>query len=542
MIKLDQKKQKDNLNLMLTKDPAQRRIFFLLCFGLLIRLVLAWLPEKYFFYLVYDDSYYYFSLARNLVTRGMLSADGLTLTNGFHPLWLFVITPIYFFFHNYHWFSVHLVITLSAIFDTAAAFLIYKTLEKLGKPNVGFWAAAFYLVNPYGLFYTMNGLETAQNNFFLALLVYLSVKATPEWLKTGWFLLGTVCGLTLLSRTDNIFVIAVLLGYLLRQYRDFRAIAKAASIASLLVLPWLIYNFITFGSVVQTSGTAYPFHYHQQYLNEHKTFVSFDIIPFLVKQGFYQFALNANHYGNWILTLIIGGILLYRLRNWPKSYRPLLWALVAAGLLISFHVFVRWSVRPWYTQATFVLTLPVIALALEKVNRKLIAFGTILVLFSAVQETSLPRLVRRFDRFKIMLEVINKQIPAADRVGAFNSGYCQYFTDQKVINLDGLVNNEVLSYYKEKKGLEYFRKKNIRWLVDFGLWMEAIFGPYFGPTAENSLEVMDIKKDSIYIDNTIFLVEVLPEGKRPTPGYALRLWEHRDDRTHWGNIPIPFLR
>jgi hypothetical protein len=135
------------------KDATITRLIYLFSFGLLIRLILAWLPEKYFFYLISDDAYYYFSVARNLVTREMLSADGITLTNGFHPLWLFVITPIYFLFGNSHpWLSIHLAIALAAFFDIAAAFLIYKALEKLGKPNVGFWAAAFYAVNPYGCF------------------------------------------------------------------------------------------------------------------------------------------------------------------------------------------------------------------------------------------------------------------------------------------------------------------------------------------------------------------------------------------------------
>jgi len=509
-------------------------------FGLLIRLVLAWLPEKYFFYVVYDDAYYYFSIARNLVTRGMLSADGLNLTNGFHPLWLFVITPIYLFFHSHHWLSIHLAVTLSAFFDVAAAFLIYKTLGNLGKPNVGFWAAAFYLVNPYGLFYTMNGLETAQNNFFLALLIFLSLKATTEWLKTRWFLLGTACGLTLLSRTDNVFVVAVLLAYLFWRERNFIDLAKTGAVAALLVLPWLVYNFITFGSIVQTSGTAYPFHLHQQYLNEYQTFYSFHLIPFLLKKGFYSFVLNAYHYGNWILTLVIIGILLYRLKGWPRDYRLILWTSVAAGLFISFHIFFRWSVRPWYAQAVFVLTLPIVALAVEKLNRWLLVLGTVLALFPIGSDAWSPQLFRRFDRFKIMLQAVKEHIPTGDRVGVFNSGYCQYFTDQKVINLDGLVNNEVLSYYKERKGLEYFRKKDIRWLVDFAYWLEVVFGPYFGTKAENSLEVLDASRDSLYVNNTILVVAVLPEGERPIYGLPLDLEPYRDMGPYWGKIPIPF--
>ncbi|MEJ7652805.1 MAG: hypothetical protein WKH64_05415 [Chloroflexia bacterium] len=43
-----------------------------------------------------DDSYYYFEIARNLGVRSTF--DGVGQTNGYHPLWLLVITPIWWVF------------------------------------------------------------------------------------------------------------------------------------------------------------------------------------------------------------------------------------------------------------------------------------------------------------------------------------------------------------------------------------------------------------------------------------------------------------
>lgn len=524
--------------MVLFKEPNKRKVLYLLVLGLLIRLALAWLPQKYFYYLISDDAYYYFSIAKNLISRGMLSADGITLTNGFHPLWLFVISPIYFFFQSSPWLSLHLVLTLSAFFDTAAASLIYKTLERLDKPTVGLWAAAFYLINPFGLEHTMNGLETAQNNFFLALLVFLSIKANSEWLKTGWAYLGTACGLALLSRTDNIFIAFIILAYLFLRDKNFKIIAKTSIVAAVIVLPWLVYNLSTFGTIIQTSGTVYPFLYHQQYLNEFKTYFSFSLIPYLLKLGFYSFTYNAFHYGNWILTLILLGILFWQLRKDPKKYRPLLWTLFGAGLFIAFHTFVRWSVRPWYPQAVFVLTLPVIALSLEKLNRYLIALGMgTAFLLSGWWVWKEP--FRIADRSPVMLEII-KRTPASDRVGAFNSGYLQYFTDQKVINLDGLVNNEVLSYYRQKRGLDYFRQKNIRWLVDTRTYLRGVFGPYFGAQAESSLSVIHDYSDALFPGNSIMVARVLPESLRPPAGRALQIDRSWAAHRQWGKLPFFF--
>lgn len=520
-------------------QEGKRKLYYLLLFGLAIRLVLAWLPFEKLIYLTSDDAYYYFSIAKNLVNRGMLSADGITLTNGFHPLWLFVITPIFAFFQASPWTCIHLVLTLSAFFDTAAAFFIFRSLQTLNKSKVGFWAAAFYLVNPYGLLHTMNGLETALNNFFLALLVYLSLKATPEWLKRGWFLLGTVCGLTLLSRTDNIFVVVALFIYLYWRDRRIIEIVKTAMLAAALVLPWMIYNLVTFGGVVQTSGTPYPFIYHQQYLNQYGTYFSFALIWFLSKVAFYEFALNAFHYGNWIISLVLMIFLVFQFKKRTKDFQPLVWTLAGVLFFIGFHILVRWSVRPWYSQAVFILTLPIVALVLEKANSSMVRAGIALSLFFSGYATFSTNF-RIADRSVAILYKIKRQLPAGDRVGVFNSGFVQYFTDQKVINLDGLVNNEVLPYYKQKKGLDYFRSKNIRWLVDSKTYLGGIFGPYFGPDAGNSLRIVDAAMVS---ENLIIAVEVLLSGNSPLSKneapFELILQSHKDwAYRKWGKIPL----
>ena len=46
-----------------------------------------------------DDSFYYFQIARNLAEGKFSTFDGgITRTNGYHPLWLFLITPFYWVF------------------------------------------------------------------------------------------------------------------------------------------------------------------------------------------------------------------------------------------------------------------------------------------------------------------------------------------------------------------------------------------------------------------------------------------------------------
>lgn len=41
-----------------------------------------------------DDYFYYAIIADKLVTQGKLTYDGITLTNGFHPIWFLVVAAL----------------------------------------------------------------------------------------------------------------------------------------------------------------------------------------------------------------------------------------------------------------------------------------------------------------------------------------------------------------------------------------------------------------------------------------------------------------
>ena len=65
--------------------------------GLLGRLVfIAYLSAgESFMAIVPDDAFYYFTIARNIVEGYGSTFDRLAPTNGYHPLWLLVLVPIF---------------------------------------------------------------------------------------------------------------------------------------------------------------------------------------------------------------------------------------------------------------------------------------------------------------------------------------------------------------------------------------------------------------------------------------------------------------
>ena len=63
-----------------------------------------------------DDALYYFTIARNLAHGYGMSFDGIHPTNGMHPLWLLLITPI-FALHLTQWGFIHAALLLQTALD-----------------------------------------------------------------------------------------------------------------------------------------------------------------------------------------------------------------------------------------------------------------------------------------------------------------------------------------------------------------------------------------------------------------------------------------
>jgi hypothetical protein len=78
--------------------PRRSRVFLglVLFAALAVRLYVAWQPvETLVTKNLPDDAFYYFEMAQRLAAGGGVSVDGINPTNGFHPLWLLLITPVF---------------------------------------------------------------------------------------------------------------------------------------------------------------------------------------------------------------------------------------------------------------------------------------------------------------------------------------------------------------------------------------------------------------------------------------------------------------
>ncbi len=147
------------------------KLYSILFVGLLARLIWTFVPWESLQVLLYDDAFYYFAIAKTLAATGKVSADGITLTNGFHPLWLLAILPVYLFKLFNLVLSLRVILLIAITFDTIAAYFIFKILKDQSE-KVALIGAGFYFLNPIVLVQSMSGMETPLVAMMITLWIY----------------------------------------------------------------------------------------------------------------------------------------------------------------------------------------------------------------------------------------------------------------------------------------------------------------------------------------------------------------------------------
>src|SRR4051812_19740081 len=140
-----------------------------------------------------EDGYYLLSVSRNIALGNGITIDGHQWTNGFQPLFVFLLVPIYALFGSDLYASLRGVLTVHWLIHITTAILlglIVKTsLRSQGeeRSTVGFWITVFlWLASRYVLLNNYNGLETG-----CALLLYAVAGRLYQlnWLA-GWKCIG----------------------------------------------------------------------------------------------------------------------------------------------------------------------------------------------------------------------------------------------------------------------------------------------------------------------------------------------------------------
>ncbi|MGD8752247.1 MAG: hypothetical protein PVG14_12530 [Anaerolineales bacterium] len=218
--------------------------------------------ERIVYAYVADDAFYYFETAANLAQRGMMSFDGIAFSNGFHPLWVFLLVPIYWLRLNPE-ITLLMGLFLADVINVAATLLLFRVLRRRFNVFLSFaLTLLFYSQVHYLIQY---GLESAVLiGSFVALLAFYDTRF-QEGLSNLSFrdcgLLALLLGVVVLARLDHgIFVAVFLVLFVVFNRRSLLVAPGRKKLAIILgttaavVLPYLVFSYMNTGYVVPISG------------------------------------------------------------------------------------------------------------------------------------------------------------------------------------------------------------------------------------------------------------------------------------------------
>ena len=489
-----------------TRGPAGAGFLpFCLAAGAALRLAIAWAPLEWLLrYVLADDTFYYLNIARNFAQGHGVSFDRLAETNGFHPLWMLIILPVYGLIED-RTLAVHAVLTLNALTDTLSIYLLYKLLGEFGagefprRLTCGLYAFAPALVSHVG---PMNGLETALNLLLtlLYLLLYRRAAASGAWSVPAALGLGLASGLLFLARTDNAILLAVTYAYLALTRTPpavaLGRLAAAGAAGAALAVPWLIWCYVKFGSVVQVSGQSLAFmlrtaareegwtgaDYLRQFAGSLAATAAYvpvylhdtpALSPVAATAGLILAALAVAAWRAWRRTDRV------ERAAWWQGVKPLAAPLAAVVLFVLVHVSRGVYMRGWYYMSTVPALLTALTLLLDRVlkdrarrhpaggatARTAAAAAAVALLTLSAATLARPR-YGEVDKFKLV-QAMNAKLPSGARVGSWNAGVYGYFFERGVVvGLDGLVNNEAYPYIRARTLARYCRDRQITYLAD----------------------------------------------------------------------------
>ena len=446
----------------------------------------------------YDDAFYYHQIAHHMAEGRFSTFDGITRTNGYHPLWLFLITPFHWLFDKTE--ALFAVKAFEIMLIAAGAALVAVAARAARLPWILLFAVLPALYAQRGM---LLGLEAALVLFMLGLLLLAmclfardparwrwplaAVAFALPWARLEWAAVavaataalgflewsGRLCrardgsSRSAAGRADRTLPLA---GASLRLLRLPAAAPLAGAFAGLLV--YFAYNGVVFGGAVPVSGAVKALMSQRRWELEG----GYDLV-----ESFWAFARSEPFDGELLtaLEVCVYALLAWWLARGSRSRGDALLLAFLAGVvglaaghlakfaqaLFSMHP--ELGTSPWYFVPAYLMEALVVPLrccvGIYLVRRfvaprlprtanvlRLAAIAAAAVVLVAKVDFAAPfrsvdearkDLRRNWNVHSYMgAAVMDRLLPEGTLVGAWDAGVIGYFSRLPVMNLDGLAN------------------------------------------------------------------------------------------------------
>lgn len=133
------------------------------------------------------------------------------------------------------------------------------------------------------------------------------------------------------------------------------------------------------------------------------------------------------------------------------------------------------ALQPWYTASFVIPLLFVLGLAAQVAARdratRAYAVGVV-ALLAGVNILSTYDPTWNHQRYMLEMAEYLQDHPPPGRMGGWNVGIVGFFSDGKIVNLDGLINDQIYPFAREGKVEQYIDRAKIKYIVDFPTQIE----------------------------------------------------------------------
>ncbi len=449
------------------------------CLGAAFGLPAVLLGDRDLITFFHDDAFYYFQVARHLVEGNGFTFDGLHRTNGFHPLWLFLVAPV-FAVTEAHVAPLRAVGVLEAGLFAAAGAILFSTLApRLGRAPAAVAALAMgALPGARGILWS--GLESSLLLVLLLLVWNRSLALPGRMPPRSYIALGIWCALAFAARLEAILLLPALMvtlpGVLWRKGVLMVLAAPSAAILATLVA----FNRIGFGTWVPISAMVKA---HWAAMSQGSWLDAILSVPWIGREltcrafgaGDVQLCPRAGVALYVVIELMLIALLVVFRRRLVETVRRagVLVLLLASGLLVGADLLGVTYLAPWYRGPILLCTAIAAGLALYRFPRAAVAIGCALaagMLARTVTHVAMPRdPLSQYAAYRLEAAAwLRANTGEETRVGSWNAGMLGYFSGRHVVNLDGLAND--VDYFRQvtqRHDLEgYLAREGIGWLAD----------------------------------------------------------------------------
>ncbi|RKX30066.1 MAG: hypothetical protein DRP47_00050 [Candidatus Zixiibacteriota bacterium] len=345
-------------------------------------------------------------------------------------------------------------LVVSLLASGLTAIFIFRLADSIGFGRFTFVPVTLYVLFPRLLPTDTGGMETALFTLLVTAAFYYQYQRLPMHAVI-------MAALATLVRPEGLLVLGILLAYI--GLRQLRRVFALAVMAVLILLPWVVFASVYFGSPIPNSIGAKLALYS-------RVWASSTSDNFIFVMGWH------NPFG-WVMfaLAVVGGWRL--MRKYQFGRLEFVWMLVTiVALTFSSTLVFRWYIAPIYPIYILFASASVLILAdkwrmLADVSRiQQLLIGAVLVILLAVANYPTVRNYRHeWDVLSTIHDGVIRYIHANadenDVVATEDLGYVGYYCERRILDRAGLVSPEAASYNRRGDYMGLIIDSRPEWLV-----------------------------------------------------------------------------